>query len=211
MPPEVLLTKNYELHYNPFVADVWSMGVLLYCMINRGYPFMDNDRMLDQQMAHKIRFSKKISFAPGPQLNDLLYHLLDPNVESRIKMPALMVHPWIATEVRQIEESTIDKDCGSSPTPSPKNKTSIARSRLLQPWSIKNKIFNVCNILLYWKDIAIVKTQTSGQPWVTVAHRLYYLERETAQKPDFGTSGFLPFSRLFLNRFWSNWFFLIVF
>ena len=109
MAPEILLTKEYSVEYNPFVADIWALGVVLFCIVNRGYPFVEGEKMIDQQMSHKVRFSKKVSFTPNEQLIDLFYKLLTPNVDQRIKMNELMVHPWIEAEIIEIDQEIAKK------------------------------------------------------------------------------------------------------
>lgn len=110
MAPEILLTKEYHIDYDPFYADIWAIGVILYCISNRGYPFNDSRGcMLEQQMSHKIKFSKKMTFHPDNNMIDLFYRLLDPNMMTRIKIEQLMVHPWIFDEVNLIEKDNVSK------------------------------------------------------------------------------------------------------
>ncbi|KAI2803281.1 hypothetical protein RDWZM_001365 [Blomia tropicalis] len=105
MAPEILLAKKYTVEYDPFVADVWALGVILYCIVNRGYPFVNNDNLLDQQIEYKVKYSNRISFNPEPQLTDLLTRLLNPNVVNRITTKKLLVHPWIINQVNEINRN----------------------------------------------------------------------------------------------------------
>ena len=110
MAPEVLLVKEYlNVEYNPFPVDIWALGVLLWCIVNRRYPFAVEENapisdLLTQQLEHKIRFSRKMAFEVTANLEDMFYRMLDPNVEKRIKMEQLVIHPWIAKEVRTVED-----------------------------------------------------------------------------------------------------------
>lgn len=106
MAPEILLTRDNKLVYDPFPADIWALGVLLYCMINRGYPFpSDSTKMLEQQMLHKIRFGKKMQFDPTDDLIDLFQRLLEPNAELRLRMDQLMKHPYLIKEINLVEQN----------------------------------------------------------------------------------------------------------
>lgn len=106
MAPEILLSKDYRVAYDPFIADIWALGVILYCIVNRAYPFGEKPRedLLQVQMLHKIKWSKKKSFEPNYELFDLQYRLLEPNMEKRISLDQLATHPWIAAQVQQVED-----------------------------------------------------------------------------------------------------------
>lgn len=80
--------------------------MILYVIVNRGYPFAEGSNMWKQQMAHRFRFGSKMSFKPDQHLKDLLYRVLEPNVKRRIKMNELMAHPWISQQVLHIENNT---------------------------------------------------------------------------------------------------------
>ena len=119
MAPEVILNSESSIEYNPFTADIWALGVILYAIVNHGYPFgARGSNIFEQQMKHRIKLSYKITFEPDQCLMDLLYRLLDPNVQRRISISDLMTHRWIAPELRRIEnalQGTGDKlmNCGN--------------------------------------------------------------------------------------------------
>lgn len=104
MAPEILLTRQYQVDYNPFQADIWAIGVILYCLINRAYPFQV-DRLLEQQLCHVIKFTSRVTFTPGPELIDLQNKLLDPLSTKRITMNDLLKHPWFSKEQIIVQES----------------------------------------------------------------------------------------------------------
>ncbi|KPM02472.1 protein kinase-like protein 1 [Sarcoptes scabiei] len=103
MAPEIILTKDYILKYDPFAADIWALGVLLYCLINHGYPFCEGTRMIRQQLSRKIKFSRKIRFEPTKDLIDLLQQLLEPNPDQRIKINQLIEHRWFKKQFDDVE------------------------------------------------------------------------------------------------------------
>ena len=116
MAPEIILAHQFNsVKYNPFVADVWALGVLMWCVVNRSYPFRESKGPLpQQQMNHKVKI-KRTDLAQEKYVYDIFYRMLDINVEERIKMDKLMKHPWIGKEVRQIEDAIAE---ASSPATS---------------------------------------------------------------------------------------------
>lgn len=98
MAPEVLVNRHYQVDYDPFMADIWALGVVLYCLINRGYPFTEGPTMYDQQMAHEIKMSTRIIFKANLDLIDLLNSMLHPVVSKRATIYELMKSPWAKKE-----------------------------------------------------------------------------------------------------------------
>ncbi|RNF05019.1 putative protein kinase [Trypanosoma rangeli] len=88
--PEVLQNGGYD----PYLADAWSMGVLLYFMLNQGrYPH-DGANTTKNIMYNRIR-------PPDPNLppeaKDLLARLLHPTPSRRMRVQNIMSHPFFAT------------------------------------------------------------------------------------------------------------------
>lgn len=54
MAPEILIDKGYR----DFSADIWSLGILLYCILTGNMPFRENNI---KKLKEKI-FNSKISF-----------------------------------------------------------------------------------------------------------------------------------------------------
>lgn len=57
--PEILR----GIPYHPKIADIWSLGIILYIMLNKAMPFDDTNikRLYEQQMSKRWRFRAKVS------------------------------------------------------------------------------------------------------------------------------------------------------
>jgi len=74
-------------------ADIWSMGVSLYCLRYGGIPF-NREGMLEMYEAIKTE-QPSIPEDENPDLVDLFRRILEKDPEKRIKMSMLREHPWV--------------------------------------------------------------------------------------------------------------------
>lgn len=95
--PDVLRTSPY----NPMLSDCWSMGVVLYVMLNNGLPFEDNDlvKMLQNQLARKWVYNKEVESKLSAEVKDLINHLLEPDPSKRLTIHQTLRHVWLANTV----------------------------------------------------------------------------------------------------------------
>ncbi|CAK9826788.1 Testis-specific serine/threonine-protein kinase 1 [Anthophora retusa] len=96
--PEILRASPY----NPKIADVWSLGVILYILLNKSMPFDDTDikRLYEQQTSRRWRFRSKIVDTLSDQVKRLMTHLLEPDVSKRWRLEQIINGEWIAMDPR---------------------------------------------------------------------------------------------------------------
>ena len=85
--------------YNPKLADVWSLGVILFIMFNGVMPF--DDEHLPNLL--KTQWNKKWSFLPelrqiisNPAKN-LVKNLLEPDITQRLTIEMVANHEWLCS------------------------------------------------------------------------------------------------------------------
>lgn len=99
---------NGSLHYaapevvgnKPFMgpaADVWSLGVVLYSMITDAFPVDHADaRVIFSQLTQFRPSMVDMGCVPSPIARNILARVFDPNPSTRITLPELLAHPWLA-------------------------------------------------------------------------------------------------------------------
>ncbi|KAH9525949.1 testis-specific serine/threonine-protein kinase 4 [Dermatophagoides farinae] len=96
MAPEIIK----ERPYNAFMADIWSLGVCLFVMLNDRFPFeaKNSYNQLQLQLQHCWTFSDNVAENPPDILIHILTAMLEPDPMKRIKIQHLIHHPWIIDE-----------------------------------------------------------------------------------------------------------------
>lgn len=85
--------------YNPFKADIWSLGVVIFTMLNRVAPFNETNPTLiyELQMSQKYRFrDQDPSLA---QVKNLIKRLLQPEPKKRPSIDTVLQHEWFTTDI----------------------------------------------------------------------------------------------------------------
>ncbi|KAH6664337.1 calcium/calmodulin-dependent protein kinase [Plectosphaerella plurivora] len=91
LPPELCVARHGDVS-GP-AADIWSMGITLYCLRYGRLPF-NHMGVLEMYEAIK-NDSVELPTDEEPELVDLFGRILDKDPEKRITMSELREHPWV--------------------------------------------------------------------------------------------------------------------
>lgn len=100
VPVEAVGTPAYsapelftEREYDPFRADIWSLGICLYCLTFGNIPFHGNSLFEQQQLI----IGKDPSFPEDadPKVVDLIRKMLAKNPADRITIDEIWAHPYL--------------------------------------------------------------------------------------------------------------------
>ena len=98
----VYICKNEQFSshtqpYDPFAADCWAMGVMLFCMLNNRFPFHFDyhEQMLSEQLRGSAYIKTRYVKVFPRDLRQLQEAFFIVREEDRITMSAVLEHPWI--------------------------------------------------------------------------------------------------------------------
>ncbi|KAH8895063.1 CMKK2 protein [Thozetella sp. PMI_491] len=94
LPPELCVGRHGEVSGK--AADIWSMGVSLYCLRYGRIPF-ERSGVLEMYEAIKTE-TPKLPADEDPVFADMIQRLMDKDPEQRIKMEELREHPWVTKQ-----------------------------------------------------------------------------------------------------------------
>lgn len=85
--------------YNPKLSDVWSLGIILFIMLNASMPFDDTNlrKLLKDQMTKKWVYRTRIRDTLSSTVKSLIRHLLEPDITLRLSLDRVMTHEWLRT------------------------------------------------------------------------------------------------------------------
>ncbi|KAI2612463.1 Pkinase-domain-containing protein [Hypoxylon fragiforme] len=92
LPPELCQARHGDVPGKP--ADVWSMGVSLYCLKYGRLPFK-RDNVLEMYEAIRTEELQIPVDNEDPAFVDLITRILDKNNETRISLREIRNHPWV--------------------------------------------------------------------------------------------------------------------
>ncbi|KAG4416436.1 hypothetical protein IFR04_010414 [Cadophora malorum] len=106
LPPELCVTRHGDVSGK--AADIWSMGVSLYCLRFGRIPF---ERSGVLELYESIR-NDHPEIDAEPDFCDLMQRMLEKDPKKRIKMAELREHPWVTKNgtdpLLSAEENTAD-------------------------------------------------------------------------------------------------------
>ncbi|CAH1399365.1 unnamed protein product [Nezara viridula] len=103
--PEVLKGRPYQ----PKKSDVWSVGVVLFVMLNRKLPYPESSpkKVLENQLARSLSHNPKVEEQMSPDLKLAFNKLLEPDVRSRYSAADFLNCDWIKTDPRYKQDDKI--------------------------------------------------------------------------------------------------------
>lgn len=96
-PPEII---DKVESYNPYLVDVWCLGICLFSMLNESYPFDRRDRrkMRQNQGNKNYHFQKDVDRKISAEVKDLVSKMLEPDVKKRIELKSISHHKWLKVD-----------------------------------------------------------------------------------------------------------------
>lgn len=127
LPPELCVAKHGDVSGK--AADIWSMGITLYCMRYGRIPF-ENDLIIELYDA--IRTAEVPLPNDGDEeFADLMSRILEKDPSSRIRMSELRAHPWVTKGGRDplLSEAENTADLVEAPTEAEMNAAITSNMR----------------------------------------------------------------------------------
>ncbi|KAL9602591.1 MAG: hypothetical protein Q9219_001735 [cf. Caloplaca sp. 3 TL-2023] len=110
MPPELCVAKHGDISGK--AADIWSMGVTLYCLRFGKIPFEKSGVLQLYECIRNEPLSINSGSACSNDLKNLITRLLEKDPKKRITMDDLRKHPWVTNNGEDLllskEENTAD-------------------------------------------------------------------------------------------------------
>lgn len=87
--------------YDPKKADVWSLGIILFIMLNAAMPFDDKNvkKLLRDQKAKNYRFRTSVEQKLSTKCTALVSLILDPDVTTRWTLDRIEMSRWFKDSV----------------------------------------------------------------------------------------------------------------
>lgn len=95
MAPEIVtwaVDRPHAQKYNPMACDVWALGVCLYCMFTRTYPWDKVETA--KQLAKNMDAGPKLKKAIPVDAQDLILAMLEPQPAKRITTGGILNYKW---------------------------------------------------------------------------------------------------------------------
>ncbi|KPJ01853.1 Testis-specific serine/threonine-protein kinase 1 [Papilio xuthus] len=96
--PEVLK----GVPYLPKMADMWSIGIILYTMLNKALPFNETSvkKLYEKQIMRKWRFRTNIVNQLSTECKEQVTALMEPDPKGRPTATAIVAGPWIGMDAK---------------------------------------------------------------------------------------------------------------
>ena len=102
MAPEIL---EFKKSYNPFPTDIWALGVILFVMYNKAYPFdvTNKQKAFSSMRTGNWFYSRKVK-PPTPEMDQILNSTLTVDPDLRVKIDQLQKDKWFKNEVHYLKK-----------------------------------------------------------------------------------------------------------
>lgn len=156
--PEILR----GIPYHPKIADMWSVGVILYVMLNKAMPFDDANikKLYEQQTTKKWRFRAKVVDILSDQVKNLAAHLLEPDVSKRWRADQVLCSDWLAMDPRLLDMNAAES--GALQQAQEQKKKLDVSNKFLGGKMPKKSSLNDMTTLKDEKDDTKIKANTSS-------------------------------------------------
>ncbi|KAL5521147.1 hypothetical protein ACEPAG_9069 [Sanghuangporus baumii] len=124
--PEMLLGKKY---LGPEV-DIWSMGIILYCLLTGTLPFDDDDESVMREKIIIGEFENPDWLSADAR--DLLAHILQHDPSKRLTITQILAHPWFSrpSTTAETENEAVSATSATYPISS---STSVPQASSAEP------------------------------------------------------------------------------
>ncbi|GBP56935.1 hypothetical protein EVAR_33992_1 [Eumeta japonica] len=106
--PEVLK----GVPYLPKCADMWSIGIILYIMLNKALPFNESSAraIYEKQIRGKWRFRSSIVDSLSLQCREQVAQLMEPEPQARPTAGGMFNGPWIGMDTRLTKLTPLEEN-----------------------------------------------------------------------------------------------------
>ena len=131
-PPEWFTERRYEGRK----VDAWSLGVLLYTMVEAEVPFQKEEDIVRCELRHK-----RLRGAESALCRDLIRLMLQKNQSKRPSLEEVLRHPWLNETASSVNApiaqtkptSSTSKKASKPDSSSPSNATQNQDKQVFQP------------------------------------------------------------------------------
>ncbi|CRL06612.1 CLUMA_CG019436, isoform A [Clunio marinus] len=98
-PPEIINASPYE----PKLADIWSLGIILFVMLNALMPFDDTymGKLIRDQRERRYHIRDDVEEKLTQDCKTMLYVLLEPDPKLRVNIEGVYRMKWLAKTIEK--------------------------------------------------------------------------------------------------------------